>query len=88
MCPAAIVGVAIIQTQIGSEYTHTGINTLQSIDIILADCKQNRGEGGGGRPTQAQSASVLLWLFPLKVTERAALEATPLWEHLQTSVTF
>lgn len=48
MCPAAIVGVAIIQIQIGSEYTHTGINTLQSIDIILADCKQNRGEGGRG----------------------------------------
>lgn len=52
---AAIVWVAIIQIRIGSDYTHTGINTLQSIDIIPADRKQSRGKrGGSGCPTQAQ----------------------------------
>lgn len=35
---AAIVCVVIIQIRIGSDYTHSEINTLQSIDIILADC--------------------------------------------------
>lgn len=59
---AAVVCVAVIRIRNGGDSTHTGINTLQSIDGTAADWKQNRGERGGwgwwgggvSAPTQAR----------------------------------